>query len=274
MVERVILGLVSLGLVIPIRFEFSTTLQTLPKQGIAPPTPELLTPPSKLTSLPFAPGEHLRFDVDYGFIPAGTAEVKVVEDRGGLWRIEAIGKSRRFYDLVFPVRDEYTSIIDPMLRLPVRFIRSVSEGGYRLEQDYRFNWEQGWCETEEHRRRTPDLEDAFRMPGRVQDMVSAFYFARGYDFSALKAGERFAIPTLVDGELYNLEIQYSGLETVEAAGRHWSCMVFHPVIQEGRIWSSPDDLTLYISADERHIPVMVESDLLIGAMRMTLVSAD
>lgn len=274
MVARVILGLASLGLIIPIRFAFSTTLQTLPKEQITPPTPEMLMPAGKLKSLPFDPGEHLQFDVDYGIIPAGTAKVVVVEDVDGLWRIEATGKSRRFYDWVFPVRDQYTSIIDPVLRLPVRFIRSVSEGGYQLEQDYRFNWERGWCETEEHRRRTPGLEDAFRMPGRVQDMVSALYFARGNDFSDMKADERFVIPTLVDGELYNLEIQFSGLESIEAAGHEWLCMVFHPVIQEGRIWSSPDDLTLYISADERRLPVMVESDLLIGAMRMTLVSAD
>lgn len=266
-------GLISIGVLLPLGFEFSSSLITLPKRETTPlPISELS--PVDDTALPFGPGESLTFDVDYGIIPAGTARVRVMEGPHGLWRIEAEGKSRRFYDWVFPVRDSYISIVDPARRLPVRFIRSVNEGGYCLEQDYRFNWEEGWCETEEHRRRTPNLEDAFQLPGRIQDMVSAFYFARGMDFSDMTAGDVFSIPTLVDGERFDLRVQYAGTATAKAAGQGWSCLVFHPVIEEGRIWSSPDDLTLYISADKRRLPVLVESDLLIGAMRMTLVSVD
>jgi hypothetical protein len=263
-------GLISIGVLMPLGFEFSSSLMTLPKQE-ATPLPDSALSPKEHGALPFGPGESLTFDVDYGIIPAGTARVRVLEGQNGLWRIEAEGKSRRFYDWVFPVRDSYISIVDPARRLPVRFIRSVNEGGYRLEQDYQFNWKEGWCETEEHRRRTPNLEDAFQLPGRIQDMVSAFYFARGMDFSNMTAGDVFSIPTLVDGERFDLRVRYAGMATAKAAGQEWACLVFHPVIEEGRVWSSPDDLTIYISADERHLPVLVESDLLIGAMRMTLV---
>lgn len=269
MIARWTIAGIAAALAAPIGFEFSQSLQTLPKAAAIPLAPEDLSRGTQRISA-FQPGEFLRFDIDYGVIPAGTATLEVKHSKSGLWEIRAEGRSRRFYDWVFPVRDTYISTFDPETQLPVRFVRNISEGGYRLEQDYRFNWSAGWCETEEHRRRTPDVEDAFQMPGRMQDMVSAFCVARNMDFSELEMGQTFSIPTLVDGETYDLRIAYGGKALKEAAGREWSCLVFHPVIQEGRIWSSPDDLTLWISDDSRHLPICVESDLLVGTIRMTL----
>lgn len=269
MIARWTIAGIAAALAAPIGFEFSQSLQTLPKAAAIPLAPEDLSRGTQRISA-FQPGEFLRFDIDYGVIPAGTATLEVKHSKSGLWEIHAEGRSRRFYDWVFPVRDTYISTFDPETQLPVRFVRNISEGGYRLEQDYRFNWSAGWCETEEHRRRTPDVEDAFQMPGRMQDMVSAFCVARNMDFSELEMGQTFSIPTLVDGETYDLRIAYGGKALKEAAGREWSCLVFHPVIQEGRIWSSPDDLTLWISDDSRHLPICVESDLLVGTIRMTL----
>ena len=269
MITRWTIAGIAAALAAPIGFEFSQSLQTLPKAAAIPLAPEDLSRGTQRVSA-FQPGEFLRFDIDYGVIPAGTATLEVKHSKSGLWEIRAEGRSRRFYDWVFPVRDTYISTFDPETQLPVRFVRNISEGGYRLEQDYRFNWSAGWCETEEHRRRTPDVEDAFQLPGRMQDMVSAFCVARNMDFSELEMGQTFSIPTLVDGETYDLRIAYGGKALKEAAGREWSCLVFHPVIQEGRIWSSPDDLTLWISDDSRHLPICVESDLLVGTIRMTL----
>ena len=43
------------------------------------------------------------------------------------------------------------------------------------------------------------------------------------------------------------------------------------MVQEGRIWKDADDLTVIVSADDRHLPVLIESDLVIGSVRLELV---
>ena len=52
----------------------------------------------------------------------------------------------------------------------------------------------------------------------------------------------------------------------------FDCWSFTPVVQEGRIWKDDSDLTVYVSADERRIPVLVTSDLLIGSIRLELTA--
>lgn len=249
---------------------FSTTLTTIPKP-LSPPFPvHLLEPEGPIEA--FAPGEFLTYDIDYGPIPAGTASLAVHELSDGTWRLEATGKSRRFYDWIFPVRDSYVSVFDPTSQLPVRFLRDVSEGGYELHQDYAFDWSAGWCETEEHRRRTPDDDDAFALPGRVQDMVSAFYTLRNLDLSTAEPGDIFTLPTIVDGELFPLSVTFLGRDQVRLSDQTHSALAFQPVIQEGRIWSSRDDLTVWVSDDRAHVPLVAETRLLIGSLRLTLTS--
>ena len=41
--------------------------------------------------------------------------------------------------------------------------------------------------------------------------------------------------------------------------------------RQGRIWKDADDLTVIVSADDRHLPVLIESDLVIGSVRLELV---
>ena len=41
----------------------------------------------------------------------------------------------------------------------------------------------------------------------------------------------------------------------------------------GRIWEDEDDLTVYVSADEQRIPVLIKSDLVVGSVRLELVES-
>ncbi|MGA0435835.1 MAG: DUF3108 domain-containing protein, partial [Flavobacteriales bacterium] len=56
-------------------------------------------------------------------------------------------------------------------------------------------------------------------------------------------------------------------------GRHWDCIVIQPIIQTGRIWENSTDLTVYISNDGRHIPVLAETQILFGKIKMQLTNA-
>jgi len=89
----------------------------------------------------------------------------------------------------------------------------------------------------------------------------------------VRKGDVLTVNTLVDGELFPLRMRFGGRKTVEVDAGTWDCLVFHPVIQAGRIWSDEDDLTVYVSNDRNRIPVLAESQILVGSVRMELTGA-
>ena len=163
----------------------------------------------------FRPGEKLTYRLHYGFIDAAYGEL-TVRDAGPVngrstWEMVARGWTHRSFNWFFKVEDTYRSRIDVATLHPVQFVRDVSEGGYEIHQDYRFDWPRRFVETEEHRRRPPTGE-GFRVPEGTHDMVSAFAAARNWDLSKVRKGDVLTIHTLIDGELFPLRMRFGGAQ--------------------------------------------------------------
>lgn len=219
--------------------------------------------------LPFQ-GELLQYRVRYGFITAGQAQLAVSPgpDYGerSTWQVVGTGRSTGAFDWVFKVRDHYETHLDRAGLFPHRFIRSVKEGGYRLERDIAFNAVQNTAAVQHHGR-----VDHLSVPDGCQDLVSAFYYARSLPLENMATGDLIEVPTLVDGKVHSVRARLTGREQVRVPSGTYDCWRFSPVVQEGRIWKSNDDLTVYVSADARRIPVLVESDLVVGSVRIELL---
>ena len=113
-------------------------------------------------------------------------------------------------------------------------------------------------------------DEIYDVPHGIQDMLSAFYYARTIDFTNAKKGDVFEFESFVDEEIYPLRIKYAGDKTIKVEEGKFECMVFHPVVQEGRIFEEDDDLTVYITKDENKIPVLAKAKILVGSIRMEL----
>lgn len=222
----------------------------------------------KVNNTAFQVGEKLEYKFAYGLINAGTATLEVkkhpskINNREVL-HIDGKGQTNKAFDLFFKVRDSYETYIDEEGIFPWLFVRRIHEGGYEKSQDYKFFQHQGKVKNED--------EEVYPVPHGIQDMLSAFYFARTFDFKNLKKGDEFEFESFVDEEIYPLRIRYSGKKTVKIKKGKFDCLVFHPVIQEGRIFKSDEDLTVYITNDENKIPVLAKAKILVGSLRMELI---
>ncbi|MEY2938801.1 MAG: hypothetical protein RL062_1390, partial [Bacteroidota bacterium] len=47
---------------------------------------------------------------------------------------------------------------------------------------------------------------------------------------------------------------------------------FAPVIQKGRIFKKEEDLSVWISDDKNHIPLMASAKIMVGSVKMELKS--
>ena len=223
----------------------------------------------KVENKAFKDGEFLKYKLAYGFMNAGeaTLEVKKVKRKiqgREILHIVGRGYSISAFDWFFKVRDKYETYLDEEGIFPWLFVRRIEEGGYKKEQDYKFYQNQ---ERVEHVQK--ELE--YEVPHGVQDMISSFYYARTIDFTDAKKNQVYQFDSFVDGEVYPIKIKYVGTKNIRVNAGKFECMVFHPVVQEGRIFKKDDDVTVYITNDENKIPVLARAKILVGSVRMELI---
>lgn len=218
----------------------------------------------------FKEGEVLTYRMHYGLINAGVAvlEVKpeIIEISGRkVYHIVGSGYTIGSTDWFFKVRDRYETYMDKDAMLPWLFVRRVEEGGYKFSQDYAFN----------HYTKKVDIGNNEKMdiPFGIQDMVSAFYSARNLDLSNAKPGDLFSITCFVDKEIWPLKIKFVGKETIDTDIGKYRCLKFRPIVQKGRVFKKEEDLNVWISDDNNHLPMRVKADVLVGSIKMDITGA-
>jgi hypothetical protein len=104
-------------------------------------------------------------------------------------------------------------------------------------------------------------------------MVSGLFALRSMDWSAISPGDTIQVGLFMDEEWFDLKLIHQGIDQVEAGGKIWPSIALQPVVQTGRIWRKSDDLRVYISNDGRYIPLLAETRILFGKIRMELTHA-
>jgi len=224
------------------------------------------TPLRSFKNVAFKRGETLGFRLHYGFMEAGIATLEVKEETKEFgarktYHIVGTGTSKGAFDWFFKVRDRYETYIDEDALLPWLFLRRVNEGGYIINQNLIFY---------HYSNKVNSNGKDFDIPENMQDMVSAFYYTRCLDFSNAKPNELFTIPCFVDDQLFAIKIKYVGKETIKTDIGKFRCIKFRPVLQKGRIFKSEEDLNIWISDDNNHIPIRIEAKILVGSIKMDL----
>jgi hypothetical protein len=221
----------------------------------------------KVQNNAFKRGEKLTYRIHYGFIDAAVATIEITEenkkfaDRNTL-HVVGIGKSKGSFDFFFKIRDRYETYIDEEALIPWFFGRRIDEGGYKTNQDYIFYHGQKKVNA------NGKMVDIWQ---NTQDMLSGFYLARTMDLGSAREGQLFSVPTIVDGEMYNLQIKFKGRETIKSEWGKIRCLKFVPVLQKGRVFKHEEDMIVWLSDDNNHIPIRAKADILFGSLKMDLI---
>jgi len=78
------------------------------------------------------------------------------------------------------------------------------------------------------------------------------------------------IPLFIDHEIFPFKIKFVKRETVKTDYGKIMCLKFVPVVQEGRVFKDEDDMHLWISDDANHVPIRIQSELIVGSIKIDL----
>ena len=161
------------------------------------------------------------------------------------YHVIGTGRSVGAFDWFFKVRDRYESYIDTQAMIPWYHKRKIEEGSYRREQDVQFF---------QMHKLAKDQKRVYHVPENVQDLVSAFYYARTWDLSNVKEGDVFALNAFYGKSIIPIDISYRGKEVIKTKFGNIECLKFSPLLQKGRVFKNPDDMVVWVSNDKNRIP--------------------
>lgn len=209
----------------------------------------------------FTVGEKLVFDVGYGFITAGEAIISIPKydtvAAHQCYKVMFEVNSTPTFSFFFEVRDRYETYLDANEIYPWRFEQHVKEGHYR--RDFTAEFDQVNHVATASGKQYP-------IPPRVNDIMSAFFYVRTLDFSAMKTGERIHLHNFYKDSTYDLDVQFMGRETIKVEAGTFKCIIVEPLAKEGGLFKSDGRVLIWLSDDERKIPVKITTKVLIGSI--------
>ena len=107
----------------------------------------------------------------------------------------------------------------------------------------------------------------YDLPGRVQDALSSFYRTR---FMALPIGGVVSFPYHASRKSAPMEVRILGREEVKVPAGRFQCLVIEPLLKAGGIFKNNGRLVIWITDDERRMPVLMKSKVLIGSISVVL----
>ena len=221
----------------------------------------------------FGRGEKLDFKVYYhslvtGNVTAGYGSIFVTADNRKFnnrdtYHIVATGKSSGFFSMFFKVDDRFESYVDETGIFPWLFTRRTREGGYKKDDEVNFNPIKGSAVSR---------KGVTRIPLNVQDIISSFYFARTLDANTIRPGDVINLPFFLDDSVYYSKVKFFGRETIKTSMGRIKCLKLKPLLAKGNVFKEDYPMTLWISDDGNKIPILAESAVIVGSVRMELIS--
>lgn len=251
----------NLGLKLPVIFRLSTILllfagTVFGQDGgaVAPP----------FSQAPYRVGEHLTYDVSYStFSSVAYMDLKVVS-RGMFAGRDSVQLQAHVQTTgvinvaLFGINNDYTTYIDPGTGLPFHSQQVIRDATRSNDINLDLNQAAG---TEA----IPSRQGS--IPG-IYDFLSAFYRLRAM---SLRAGSVYNLTVRGEAQNYQAEFRVGGTQVIKT-----NVGSFTTIVVQIKVPGEPTfkNARVYLSDDERHVPVLITAKLKTGEIRAELAGSE
>ncbi len=216
----------------------------------------------------FGFGERLDYKVKYGFIVAGEGYLHILQrpvyrNNRKCYDVRFQVNSLKSLEWIYRVRDWYSTVLDVDGIFPWEFEQHIREGNYKRDFKAVFDQERNLAFAE---------GKTYKVPPYVHDIVSAFYYVRTLPLGSMPKDTVFYLYNFFKDSTYRLGVKILGKQTVEVEAGKFRCVVVEPLVVEGGLFKSEGSIYIWLTDDDRKIPVKVATKILIGFVSADLVS--
>jgi hypothetical protein len=233
------------------------TLALLQGSGAGPvPNP---APPAHY---PWAVGETLTYSAKLGMLSlgSGTLEVAGIDTVRGAetfrFRFRLEGRT-----IVYSLDDVLESFVGTHDMVSRRFTQDFVENGKPTKRHYEIMADSGYYREEGKPGTQPTPPDPL-------DDAAFFYFVR---VTPLEVGKTYRYDRYFRKEKNPVTIEVTKREKMELPdGREVNCLVLHPVIDTKGMFSKRSDTRIWLTDDERRLPVQIRSKFPFGTITLRM----
>lgn len=225
---------------------------------------------------PWMKGERLEFNLSWGPITAGTATLQVKPAADGKTEFYTMAHDKGTFKRIYPVADTiYTRVRNKGLMTEV-FRKTLHEGGFHNKSVIRFDrkGEKAWLSdtvfTDPIKRTVKRSADTVvTIQGMEHSIMSAFYYVRTMP---LKVGETTRFSAVSGKKRYELKVITHGRERMKTVLGEVNTVKVEPVMDGDGIFVSKGRIFIWLTDDERRIPVLMECEIALGSIKAKLTS--
>ncbi|KYH04678.1 MULTISPECIES: DUF3108 domain-containing protein [Chryseobacterium] len=219
-----------------------------------------------------ADGESITLRIHYGFLNAGTANLTTKQTTyKGIPHlyVKGTGQTTGAVKAFFKVEDLYESFINTQTGLPSFYVRNVREGSYRQHFETVFNHDNNTLILTD--KKTPaNGSKVLKSVKGVQDMLSCFYYLRSKSPDELKVGTVINMNVWIDDEMFPFQLKVTGTENLKTKFGTINCLKIIPSVKSGRVFKDKEGVTMWVSNDANHLPMLLKAELAVGALKASI----
>lgn len=222
------------------------------------------------------PSEELFFVVKWGLVTAGysSLSIKGIEAVQGrpAYHLVSEARSGGMVTAFYRVVDRNVSWLDQESIVSVRFEKHIKEGKFQIDETTfidqphrRFHLQSYRLDKNLFEQKDGDL------PPNVLDVLGSLYYVR---LLPLAVGESYVMDVLSGDKVYPLEVKVKKREKIRVPAGKFDTFLVEPRLRGPGIFvAKGKKLEVWLTADERRMPVRMRSEVFIGHVSAELLPA-
>lgn len=220
------------------------------------------------TASSFQLPETLNYDISWTGIKAGESviEIKKVDNH---ILITVTTRSVKWISVFYHVEDRVESMLlagtgKNILGPPLSYKLNLKEGRHRKNKEVIFDNSTSKALYIDY---LNDEKKEFDLPQSVFDPLSSFYYLRGMD---LEVGKSVYIRIFDSKKIYDAEVQVLRKERITGPAGEMETIVVRPVMKSEGIFYRKGDMLIWITDDEKRVPIRMKAQVKIGSVTANL----
>lgn len=236
--------------------------------------PDITLPSYKPGIPPFHPGQRLSYQASWVGIPAATADVQLSKDKKdpSMLLAQVSVKTNAAVDVLFKMRDSLVERVHPDSLQPEKMYIRQSENKRLNDFNVSFDRQAGVVTMVKSNRKGKQVRE-FISPepwGPLSGSIMALS-------QPLAVGERYVFDVFTGTTRYVLDFKVVRREKITTALGTFDALRLVPGVlydSSGKLKNSATATTIWVTADQRHLPVRAEARAFVGWVRADLVHID
>ncbi len=216
--------------------------------------------------------ERLVYDLTWAGIKTGTATLEVSSENDKT-RIVSTARSASWVSVFYTVDDRIeTDLSLPRARAAIGTPRSykvrIREGRHRRNKEVVFDGINHRASFTDHL--TGEKKD-IEIRDNTFDPLSSFYYIRTLK---TEVGKSVYVEVLDSKKLWNVEVKVIRKERVSTKLGNFDTIVIKPLLRSEGIFNKRGDMYIWLTDDEKHVPVRMQTKVAVGNVTATLIGGN